>query len=118
MSTYNAILINSGSDFSRESGSIEVKSNSVLFFNENTTVEIPFLYLEITSGGNNKELIFFGDKRNSNISFYSCNKTILKDPVIIGHPELTTQVKIIWKTRRKVLISLISILVFFIAVIG
>ncbi len=118
MSTYSAILINSGSDFSRESGSIEIKFNSVLFFNSNKSLEIPFLYLEVTGGGNNKELIFFADKRNADISFYTNDKAVLKDPILIEHPELTFQLKTIRKTRRKIVIGLVSVLTVFVVAVG
>ena len=110
MSIYQAIFIDSNSGFSRESGTIEVKSFSVTFTNENKSHDVSFSNLEISIGGNNKELVFFADKRHPNISFYTSDKTILKETSIKEHPDFASQIKIIKKTRRNILISLFVIL--------
>jgi Zn-dependent protease with chaperone function len=117
MSTYQAILIDSNAGFNRESGSIEVKSFSVLFTNENKSHEINFSNLEITVGGNNKELVFFADKRNSNLSFYSSDKKILKEPAIKDHADFASQIKVVKKARRGIVLSLGIIVAIFISII-
>jgi len=117
MSIYQAIFIDSNSGFSRESGTIEVKSFSVTFNNENKTHDVSFSNLEISIGGNNKELVFFADKRHPNISFYTSDKTILKETSIKEHPDFASQIKIIKKTRRNILISLLVILGLFVSFI-
>lgn len=117
MSTYQAIFIDSNAGFDRESGSIEVKSYSVKFFNDNKSHEISFSNLEISVGGNNKELVFFADKRNANISFYTSDKTILKDTSIKEHPDFASQIKVIKKARRGIVISLVTILAVFVSIV-
>ena len=115
MPGYGAVLI--GSDFSRESGDITVSSYSVTFKNESRSLEIPFSDLNITVGGNNKELIFFSGKKNPDLSFYTGDKSILKDPSIKQHPDFASQIKVIKKTRRNILISLLSIVAVIAAII-
>ena len=110
MSIYQAIFIDSNTDFNRESGNVEVKPFSITFSNENKTHDVSFSNLTITIGGNNKELVFFADKRNSNISFYTSDRTILKEPSIKEHPDFASQIKVIRKTRRNILISVLVIL--------
>ncbi|MES2512726.1 MAG: M48 family metallopeptidase [Bacteroidota bacterium] len=111
MSIYNAILIDPGPGFNRESGSIEVKASSILFFNENRKHDISFLNLEMTVGGNNKELVFFADKRNKDISFYTSDRSILKDSTIKAHPDFASQMKVVKKARRSITLALFIICV-------
>lgn len=119
MSGYHAILIGSGSEFTRESGRIEVRSYSVVFSGETKSHEISFSNLKISVGGNNKELIFFSDKRNPHISFYTSDKNILKDAFIKEHPDFAAQVKIIKKTKRNVWMTLFGIVaVLALAIVG
>lgn len=117
MPGYNAILIGSGADYTRESGTIRVESYSVIFKSDTQSHRISFSDLSITAGGNNKELIFFADKKNPDLSFYTSDKNILKDPSIKQHPDFASQLKLIKKTRRNILISLLSIGIIFGAII-
>jgi Zn-dependent protease with chaperone function len=110
MSIYNAIFIDAGPGFDREAGCIEVKAGSILFFNENRKHDVSLLNLGITVGGNNKELIFFADKRNPAISFYTSDKTILKEHTIKAHPDFESQIKVVRKAKRGILMGMLIIL--------
>lgn len=118
MPVYSAILIGSDSDYTRESGHISIGAQAVTFSNDTRSYKVAFSDLIITAGGNNKELIFFSDKKTPDLSFYTSDKSILKDPSIRQHPDFTTQIKVIKKTRRNILISLFSIVAVFMAVIA
>jgi Zn-dependent protease with chaperone function len=117
MSIYNAILIDPGPGFNRESGSIDVKAGSILFFNENTKHDISFLNLEIAVGGNNKELIFFADRRNPGISFYTSDKAILKENAIKTHPDFASQIKVVRQARRGILTGMLVILLLIVSTV-
>jgi predicted Zn-dependent protease len=116
MAGYTAIWI--GADNDRESGSVDVRSHAVVFSAENQSHEVRFSNLNITAGGNNKELIFFSDKTNPHLSFYTSDKSILKDPFIKQHPDFASQIKVIKNTRRNILISFVSIIAMLVSVMA
>lgn len=115
--TYNGILIDSGNNNFREPGAFSFRGNCLLFTSEGKEYSLPFHLLTITNGGNNKELVFFSHPQFPLLSFYTSDKTILKEAAFHKVPELKAQVTFVQKTRRKLLIGTGVFLGFFLAFI-
>ena len=104
-STYLGILIDSRNGNQRESGEIKVNASSITFTSESQKVEFYFHLLQITHGGNNRELIFFAHPNKIGLSFYTTQKAILKESVFHEYPELNAQIIAIKSSRRKIAIG-------------
>ena len=103
--TYSGILIDSNNGNQRESGEINVNSYGITFKCESQKVEFPFHLLEITHGGNNRELIFFAHPNKAGLTFYTTQKAILNEPVFHEDPELKAQITVVKSSRRKIVIG-------------
>lgn len=103
--TYSGILIDSNNGNQRESGEIKVHTFGITFTGETQKVEFPFHLLEITHGGNNRELIFFVHPSKAGLTFYTNQKTILKEAVFHENTELKAQVENVKNSRRKIVIG-------------
>lgn len=103
--TYSGILIDSNNGNQRESGEINVNTHGITFTCESQKVEFPFHLLEITHGGNNRELIFFAHPNKAGLTFYTTQKAILNEPVFHEDPELKAQITIVKSSRRKIVIG-------------
>lgn len=103
--TYLGILIDSSNGNQRESGEIKVNPYGITFTSESQEVEFSFNLLEITYGGNSRELIFFTHPNKAGLTFYTAQKAILNRPVFNDNPELKAQITVVKSTRRKIVIE-------------
>lgn len=103
--TYNGILIDSGNNNLRFPGVFSISGTAVLFKTEEKQYQLPFHLLNITHGGNNKELVFFMHPQFPHLSFYTSDKNILKEAAFHEVLELKQQIKSVRKTRRNLLLG-------------
>lgn len=103
--SYSGILIDSNNGNQRQSGEILVNALGISFSTEEQKFVFSFHELQISYGGNNRELIFFAHPSQPGLTFYTHQKGILNEPVFHDNPELQVQIKVVKKSRRKVLIG-------------
>lgn len=108
MISYNAILIHTQQqNQSRQAGNLVITDFQIEFSSESQQIKLPLNQLQITLGGAGDQLIFFHHPSHTQISIYSDNHAILKNPILLQHPELLTQIKSVKRGKRKVLYSLL-----------
>jgi predicted Zn-dependent protease len=103
--TYPGIFMDSNNGNQRESGEIKVNASCITFTSESQKVEFSFHLLQITNGGNNRELIFFAHPNKVGLTFYTTQKAILNESVFHEDPELKEQITILKSSRRIILIG-------------
>lgn len=114
---YEAILINSNESNERISGELVISDFKVAFSSEKIQFEIPIAYLKISAGGSGNRLIFFTHEKESHISLYTTDKSVLKDEALLRNPQLKLQVKSSKRVVRKIIYSTLFVLSFFVVVI-
>lgn len=93
MQTYQAILIHPQVSGGRCSGILHVKHNHFDFESEEINYTIPFHMAIVATGGAGNRFVFFQDRNQNEISVYTADKAVLKDPTITGSPYLREQLQ-------------------------
>jgi predicted Zn-dependent protease len=116
---YRGVLIHPGLPSGRCSGIITIDRFSVTFSCEEQVYSIALAELHIAAGGAGNRLIFFTDGRSSDISVYTDDREVLKDPALANNERLKGALHQTSKTLRKLLVSSAIVLgVFAIVVVG
>jgi beta-barrel assembly-enhancing protease len=93
MNTYEAILIHPEIKGGRTAGQLTIKNNQVLFICNQLEYSISLTNLSITAGGAANRFVFFADKFQKDISIYTSDKKILKDPILKNNPQFSIDIK-------------------------
>jgi beta-barrel assembly-enhancing protease len=110
---YAAFLLADHLAGGRLEGECGIDSESILFRSETTFCELPLRGLTITQGGSGNRLIYFSHPNCPGETFYTSDKTILKDPYLLAQREGLAQVKALHKSQRKALVASFCILTLF-----
>ena len=106
--TYHAVLINTDNkDYHRHAGELEINDFQIRFTSESHNITFPLNQLQISIGGAGDQLIFFHHPSQPTFSLYSDNHSILKNPVLVQHPELLSQIKQVKQAKRKIIYSIL-----------
>jgi beta-barrel assembly-enhancing protease len=118
LQTYQAILIHPQAKGGRVSGNLLIKNNGVFFESEEINYQISLLNLNINAGGAANRFIFFVDKNQKDISIYTSDKKVLKDPILSSNNAFNKEIKksksVLNKTLKGVLV-LATLFVLFIS---
>lgn len=118
MQNYQAIIIHPSVSGGRCSGLVRINFNGITFESDEIKYNISFLKLSIYAGGAGNRMIFFKDKSQDEISIYTSDKSILKNPDIVSNTQLTNEIKQSKRNLNKpifVTLLVISIIVSIIA---
>jgi predicted Zn-dependent protease len=81
---YEAIALSNRFPGGRKAGTIEIKNSRIVFRYEQTEISWFLNDVEFSFGGAGNQLVFIKNHKQSEITFYTHNKKILKDPEIKG----------------------------------
>ena len=118
MQSYQAIIIHPRVKGGRCSGELTLSPSEVLFQAEEITYKIPLLHLNVSAGGAGNRFVFLKDKTQNDISIYTSDKAILKNPTLAYNKDLAHEISGSKKTLRKTLTGSLSILVIIVAIIA
>lgn len=105
---YQSVYIYPGPTSNREAGEIFFRANKLFFKSENIQLELNFSDIQITLAGNNKNLVFFNSKSNPDLSLYTSDLKVLKDPELQNDFRLKEQLGKAKTVRNKILIGILS----------
>ncbi|ANQ50421.1 M48 family metallopeptidase [Flammeovirga sp. MY04] len=91
--SYKAILIHPQLPTGRQQGDVRFGSQKVDIQAGDFYYAIPFAELEIEAGGASGQFIFFKSRKEKDISFYTKDKSILKDDFLISDPRFREHIK-------------------------
>jgi beta-barrel assembly-enhancing protease len=115
LQNYQAILIHPDVKGGRVSGNLIIKNNGVFFESVEINYQISLLNLSINAGGAANRFVFFVAKNEKDISIYTSDKKVLKNPILVSNSYFKKEIKqsksVLNKTLRGVFI------VFFIGVL-
>ncbi len=97
-------------DNGRRSGMLSVVGDRLVFTADEVELSLPLNRLEIKMGGAGKRLVYFSDPGDPEVSFYTSEKTILRDPALSFHPLCSQALGQVRSRRRKRLIAAIVLL--------
>lgn len=115
---YQSVYIYPGPTSNREAGEIYFRANKLFFKSDNIQLELNFSDIQITLAGNNKNLVFFNSKSNPDLSLYSSDLKILKDPELQNDFRLKADLGKAKSTRQRILIGIFSFFAVFILLIS
>ncbi|MBS7567046.1 M48 family metallopeptidase [Mucilaginibacter sp. Bleaf8] len=82
MQNYQAIIIHPEVRGGRCSGTLHIDPIAAVFTSDEFQYKIPLSGLSIEAGGAGNRFVFFKDKTQPQVSIYTSDKSILKDPVL------------------------------------
>ena len=118
MQNYQAILIHPDLKSERTFGNLSIKSTGVFFESQEINHQISFKNLSINAGGAANRFIFFSDKNQKNISIYTADKKVLKDPFLSKNEAFISEIKKSKKVLNKIWKGALITLTFFIVTIA
>ncbi|MCF8321535.1 MAG: M48 family metallopeptidase [Flavobacterium sp.] len=118
MQNYQAILIHPDLKSERTSGNLSIKSTGVFFESQEINHQISLKNLSINAGGAANRFIFFSDKNQKNISIYTADKKVLKDPFLSNNEAFISEIKKSKKVLNKIWKGALITLTFFIVTIA
>ena len=108
MQNYQAVLIHPEVKGGRISGNLLIKNNGVVFESVEINYQISLINLSISAGGAANRFVFFVDKNQNDISIYTSDKKVLKNPILISNNAFKKEIKqsksVLNKTLRAVLV--------------
>ncbi len=96
---YQGVAISNRFEGGRKGIEVEVGLSDVIFNLETEKIRFPIYDLEISLGGASDRLIYFKHPRFPDITFYTTDKKILKDPNLHYHDHAKKSVKDVNKKR-------------------
>ncbi|WP_081981565.1 M48 family metallopeptidase [Alistipes sp. ZOR0009] len=102
---YEGVLIHPDLPSGRCGGEISVSSFAITFTSGATRHAISLSELQISAGGAGNRFLFFTTNRESDISIYTADRSILKEPVLASNTRLESQIKSSSKVLRKLAIA-------------
>lgn len=96
----------------RASGELTVSDTHLSFTIGNKKIGLNFAGLEITIGGANDRLVFFNHSSQPGWSFYTSDRSVLKDPILKQHPHLQTSMRKARVTRARGWALLAGVIIF------
>lgn len=119
MHNYPAILIHPDLKGGRTSGILILKNTGIFFESPEMNYQISFIHLSITAGGASNRFIFLLDKNQKDISIYTADKKVLKDPFLLNNKTLSTELKQSKKVVNSILKgALIALIFLIVSVVG
>lgn len=119
MHNYPAILIHPDLKGGRTSGILILKNTGIFFESPEMNYQISFIHLSITAGGASNRFIFLLDKNQKDISIYTADKKVLKDPFLLNNKTLSTELKQSKKVVNSILKgALIALTFLIVSVVG
>jgi predicted Zn-dependent protease len=85
----------------RASGELSVSDAGFVFRGDGHAVTIPLLGARLTLGGAGDRIIFIAHPNYPDCSIYTSDHSILKDPVLSAHPELTVALGTMRRKRMR-----------------
>jgi beta-barrel assembly-enhancing protease len=108
LQNYQAILIHPDIKGGRVSGNLIIKNNGVFFESVEINYQISLLNLSINAGGAANRFVFFVAKNEKDISIYTSDKKVLKNPILVSNSYFKKEIKqsksVLNKTLRGVFI--------------
>lgn len=114
MSYQGAALHKSLGTRGRASGILYFTENSVCFENETIKKEFPLSGLQIKIGEGGVKLYYFKHYTEPEWSFYTSDKTVLNDGVLLQNPDLYHQLKSIKSINSRSVLFILSVIAIFI----
>lgn len=117
--TYQGVLIHPDLPSGRCGGEISITSFAITFTSGTTQHSISLNELQISAGGAGNRFLFFTTGRQSDISIYTGDRSILKDGILASNPRFGAQIKRSSKKLRKMAVaSLVVVAVIGMAILG
>jgi len=85
----------------RESGQVTVTDRGFRFRGEQGEFFVPLAGAQLTLGGASDRLIFIAHRNEPGLSIYTSDLSLLRDPVLQAHPELTAAVRDMQRKRAR-----------------
>ena len=100
--TYQGGLFDRQLPKGKVSGQIDVLDNGIHFSGSDgkTTLLLPLDQLEIKRGGTNNRLLFLTHPSKPGVAVHTADKSLLKEPILLGTPATRSQVQSIQGNRR------------------
>ena len=114
---YQGIAMSHRFPSGRKSVTIEIGFSDIVFTLDEEKIRFSLQGTDISVGGTSDRLIYFNHPSHPDISFYTTDKKILKDPNLHYHEHAQSGVKKVKKTRAINWTIWLSILGFFLAII-
>ncbi|POY36999.1 hypothetical protein C3K47_08035 [Solitalea longa] len=116
--SYSAVLIHPGISGGRCSGILYLSREGVFFQSEEINHSLNLRDLNIRAGGAGNRFIFFTDKNHQEITVYTSDKQVLKDPVITTNPNFQKDIVSAKKLLNKLLLGSLTLVAIIVAIIG
>ncbi|MVN92800.1 M48 family metallopeptidase [Mucilaginibacter aquatilis] len=115
---YQAIIIHPDVPGGRCSGSLHIDTLAAVFSSDAFTYKIPLSALNISAGGAGNRFIFLKNESQSQISIYTSDKAILKDPVLQSDSQFSPQINEARKTLGSLITGSLLVVVLLLGLIG
>ena len=90
---YSATLLSPQFESGRKAGELEVGFNRIIFRYDNSTIEWSLAMVKIAPGGASNQNIFFTHVNHPELTIYTYEKKVLKDPNLVASESVLSQVK-------------------------
>ncbi|WP_295771261.1 M48 family metallopeptidase [uncultured Mucilaginibacter sp.] len=118
MRNYQAIIIHPDVSGGRCSGLLHIDTLAAVFSSDVFTYKIPLSALNISAGGAGNRFIFLKNESQSQISIYTSDKAILKDPVLQSDSQFSQQINKARKTLGSLVKGSLLVVVLLFGLIG
>ena len=95
----------------RRSGTLSVGQGQITFVVDDVTLTLPLQELDISMGGAGKRLIYFSNPTVPDVTFYTADRAILKDPDLSYHPACSQALGGVRRGRRNRRLATLGLLV-------
>ena len=93
MPSYSAIVIHQEVPGGRSSGFLNLSQFDLKFESDEFQCVILLADLRINAGGAGNRFVFFSDKSRPELSIYTADKSILKNPLLLSQPHLSAEIR-------------------------
>lgn len=117
MRSYEAILIDSSLSSGRHAGLLTLFEDRVEFESNLGKITIFKEKLQVNAGGAGNRLIFLSDKDINEVSIYTGDKKVLKDPFLVNFSHLKNQLKSSKRIVSRIYYATFCVILFFLILI-
>ncbi len=98
---YPAHAAHSSLERGRESGEVMVTDRGFRFRGTHGEFFVPLAGAQLTLGGASDRIVFIAHASEPGLSIYTSDHAILRDPILVAHPELMTAVRTLRSKRTR-----------------
>ena len=98
---YPAHAAHDSLDNGRESGEMTITDRGFRFRGARSEFFLPLAGAQLSVGGASDRLVFISHPNEADLSIYTSDAAILRDPILAAHPELTTKLRAMRNKRMR-----------------